>query len=210
MELTLEQIQQSTVGLFAGTLGVEFLEATPDLVRARIAVGEQHCTMPGQMHGGAVIAFADTLGAYGTVLNMPDGAGTSTIESKTNFFGKVPSGAFVIGESRPLHRGRRTMVWETRITTEAGKLAAIVTQTQIMIAREQSPQEALAALFATGEASDHQALLAKLERSGGALYRSWAENEDDPDARARLLAAADREDENAVVLEELLAKRSGG
>jgi 1,4-dihydroxy-2-naphthoyl-CoA hydrolase len=210
MEMTLEQIQASTRGLFAEMLGVEFLETTPELVRARILVGERHCTMPGLMHGGAVMALADTLGAYGTVLNLPPGAGTTTVESKTNFFSKVPSGAHVIAECRPLHRGRRTMVWETKVMTEAGKLAATVTQTQIVLAAEQSPQDALAALFAEGATNDHQALLAKLERSGGALYRRWAEAETNEEVKAGLLAAADREDENAVVLEELLASRAGG
>ncbi len=79
------------------------------------------------------MAFADTLGAYGTFLNLPEGARTTTIESKTNFFSKAPSEAKVTGECRPLHRGRRTMVWQTRVSREDGRLVALVTQTQMVL-----------------------------------------------------------------------------
>jgi 1,4-dihydroxy-2-naphthoyl-CoA hydrolase len=85
------------------------------------------------LHGGAVMAFADTLGAAATVLNLPEGKGTTTIESKTNFVGPAPVGVTVIGETTPIHRGRRTMVWQTRITTAEGKLVAVVTQTQMVL-----------------------------------------------------------------------------
>jgi uncharacterized protein (TIGR00369 family) len=84
------------------------------------------------MHGGAIMAFADTLGAAGTILNLPDGAGTTTIESKTNFIAGAPLGARLTGETLPVHRGRRTQVWTTRITTAEGRLVAVVTQTQLI------------------------------------------------------------------------------
>jgi len=91
------------------------------------------CTVGNSLHGGAIMAFADTLGAVGTILNMPAGHRTTTIESKTNFISGAPLGSKVTGESTPLHRGRTTQVWQTRITSEAGKLVAIVTQTQMVI-----------------------------------------------------------------------------
>ncbi len=79
------------------------------------------------------MAFADTLGAIATVLNLPEGASTTTIESKTNFLGPAPTGSTVVGECTPIHRGRRTMVWQTRISTQEGRLVALVTQTQMVI-----------------------------------------------------------------------------
>lgn len=206
MAITLEQIQATTRGLFPDQLGIRFLEAGPERVRAELAVTEALCTTPGVMHGGAIMAFADTLGAYATVLNLPQGAGTTTLESKTNFFARASSGAKVTGECTPLHRGRRTMVWETRIDDEAGTRVARVTQTQIVLAPAAGPDDALAALFATGETADHQTTLASLERSGGALYRAWADREADPAARAELLEAARREDRNAELLERLVAR----
>ncbi len=207
MEMDLATVQQTTQGLLPETLGVQFLRAEPDCIEAELFVTEALCTTPGVMHGGAIMAFADTLGAYGTVLSLSPGDGTTTIESKTNFFSKAPSQAKVRGECRPLHKGRRTMVWQTRITREDGRLVALVTQTQIVLPREVSAEEQLGALFADGGTLDRQDLLARLERSGGALYRGWAGQETDPEAKAALLAAAEREDENAVVLEELVARR---
>ena len=91
------------------------------------------CTVPGVMHGGAIMAFADTLGGAGTALNLPPGAGTTTIESKTNFFGPARTGETIRGECTPLHRGKRTMVWQTRVIGPDGKLLALVTQTQIVL-----------------------------------------------------------------------------
>ena len=204
--MDLDTLQKTTEGFLPGTLGVRFTAVEPDLVQAELFVREDLCTTPGVMHGGAIMAFADTLGAYGTVLNLPPGAGTTTIESKTNFFLKAPSEALVSGECRPLHKGQRTMVWQTRVTREDGRLVAIVTQTQIVLPRRLAPEEQLGALFAEGETRDHQSLLATLERSGGALYRSWAEEETDAEARAALLAAAEREDQNAEVLEALAGR----
>ena len=119
---------------FAQVLGVKFLSATPECVTAEITVRDDLCTRPAVLHGGAIMAFADTLGACGTVLNLPQGAGTTTIESKTNFLAPAAVGTKVIGECTALHRGKRTMVWQTRITAaEGGRLLAIVTQTQVVL-----------------------------------------------------------------------------
>jgi 1,4-dihydroxy-2-naphthoyl-CoA hydrolase len=119
---------------FAQVLGVKFLSATPECVTAEITVRDDLCTRPAVLHGGAIMAFADTLGACGTVLNLPQGAGTTTIESKTNFLAPAAVGTKVIGECIALHRGKRTMVWQTRITAaEGGRLLAIVTQTQMVL-----------------------------------------------------------------------------
>lgn len=118
---------------FAKLLGIEIVEASPDHITARMLVRDDLCTRPAVLHGGAIMAFADTLGAMATVLNLADGASTTTIESKTNFLGPAPAGSTVIGECTPIHRGRRTMVWQTRISTDAGRLVAIVTQTQLVI-----------------------------------------------------------------------------
>ena len=91
------------------------------------------CTLPAILHGGAVMAFADTVGAYATVANLPAGATTTTLESKTNFFAAIPLGDTAKAECTPLHRGRTTMVWQTRISRGDGRLAAIVTQTQMVL-----------------------------------------------------------------------------
>ena len=206
--MDLETIQKTTAGLLPDLLGIEFTRADADGIDAELFVKDELCTTPGVMHGGAIMAFADTLGAYGTVLNLPPGAGTTTIESKTNFFSKAPSQAPVLGECRALHKGRRTMVWQTRVSRSDGRLVALVSQTQIVLPAELSPAEQMASLFATGETLDHQGLLASLERSGGALYRAWAEQETDAQAKEALLAAAEREDLNAAVLEEIVQKRS--
>ena len=118
---------------FAELLGIEFVSAAPERVVAELAVRDELCTRPAVMHGGAIMAFADTLGAAGTILNLPEGAGTTTIESKTNFVAAAPLGTRLIGEATPVHRGRRTMVWQTRISTPDGKLVALVTQTQMVL-----------------------------------------------------------------------------
>ena len=118
---------------FAQVLGVKFLSATAECVTAEMTVREELCTRPAVLHGGAIMAFADTLGACGTVLNLPQGSGTTTIESKTNFLAPAAVGTKVIGECTALHRGTRTMVWQTRITAEGGRLIAIVTPTQMVL-----------------------------------------------------------------------------
>lgn len=131
--IDVEILQKRVQGLFPASLGVRFTEASEDLVRAELEVRDDLCTVPGIMHGGAIMAFADTLGAVGTVMNLPPGAGTTTIESKTNFFAAAPTGTVVTGECTPLHRGRRTMVWQTRVSLADGKLVALVTQTQMVL-----------------------------------------------------------------------------
>ena len=118
---------------FAELIGIEFTEAAPEKVVAEMTVRGDLCTRPAVLHGGAIMAFADTLGAAGTFLNLPEGAGTTTIESKTNFIAAAPLGTRVTGEATPVHRGRRTMVWQTRITTAEGRLVALVTQTQLVL-----------------------------------------------------------------------------
>ncbi|MBI3991812.1 MAG: PaaI family thioesterase [Candidatus Lambdaproteobacteria bacterium] len=128
-----ESIQKRFKGLFAEVLGVRLLEATKERVLAEMTGRDDLCTLPGITHGGAIMAFADTLGAVGTVLNLPDGAGTSTIESKTNFFAAVPSTGTMRAECTPLHVGGSTMVWQTRITRDDGRLVAQVVQTQIVL-----------------------------------------------------------------------------
>ena len=118
---------------FAALLGIEFVHAAPDRIAARMTVRDDLCTRPAVLHGGAMMAFADTLGAAGTLVNLPAGAGTTTIESKTNFFAPAPSGSDILGEATPLHRGRRTMVWQTRVSDADGRLLALVTQTQLVL-----------------------------------------------------------------------------
>jgi uncharacterized protein (TIGR00369 family) len=129
----IQMAHERTRELLPGTLGMEFLEITRERVRAKLPVTKGLCTVGDILHGGAIMAFADSLGATGTVANLPAGAGTTTIESKTNFLRAAPLGTCVIGESTPLHVGRTTMVWQTRITSEDGKLVAIVTQTQMVL-----------------------------------------------------------------------------
>lgn len=118
---------------FAALMGIEILVQEKVRVVGRLSVREDLCTAGGILHGGAYMAFADSLGAIGGFLNLPEGARTTTLESKTNFLGSAPVGSIVTGEATPLHLGRRSSVWQTRITSEAGKLLALVTQTQMTI-----------------------------------------------------------------------------
>ncbi|HXX48721.1 MAG TPA: PaaI family thioesterase [Myxococcota bacterium] len=193
-------------GLFPGTLGIEFVEVGPERVRARLRVEERLCTMPGVLHGGAIMAFADTLGAVATAQNLANGDGTTTIESKTNFLAAGRAGTTIEGDCTPLHRGRRTMVWQTRVSGPDGKLLALVTQTQAVLERARPPAELMAGLFAGKSAAEQQELLATLERAGGALYRALAQGATDAKVRDELLQAAEREDANAVALERLLGR----
>ena len=118
---------------FAELLGIEFVGVAPDKIVAEMTVREGLCTRPAVLHGGAIMAFADTLGATGTIVNLPEGSGTTTIESKTNFVAPAPAGTRVVGEATPVHRGRRTMIWQTRVSTPEGRLVALVTQTQLVL-----------------------------------------------------------------------------
>jgi 1,4-dihydroxy-2-naphthoyl-CoA hydrolase len=119
---------------FAGLLGIELKEAGKERVVAELRVREELCTSNSILHGGAVMAFADSLGGLATFLNLPEGAkGTTTIESKTNFLGAARAGQVVTAECTPIHRGRTTQVWQTRLTGEGGRLVALVTQTQMVL-----------------------------------------------------------------------------
>jgi len=118
---------------FATLMGVEIVETDKARVIGRLTVREDLCTSGHILHGGAYMAFADTLGAIAGFLNLPAGAGTTTLESKTNFLGSARVGEMVSGETTPLHVGRRSSVWQTRITNDAGKLLAVVTQTQMVL-----------------------------------------------------------------------------
>ncbi len=118
---------------FPRLMGIEVIEAEKDRVRARLTVRPDLCTSGHILHGGAIMAFADTLGAIGAFLNLPEGTATTTLESKTNFIGAAKEGTVVSAETTPFHVGRRSSVWQTRITREDGKLVAIVTQTQMVL-----------------------------------------------------------------------------
>ena len=120
-------------GLFSDLSGLTLVQAEPDRVVATLRVRPDLCTAGGILHGGAIMAFADTLGAVATVLNIPESAGTATIESKTNFFRPAPVETTVTGTTTPLNKGRRTQTWETRVTSAEGKLVAVVTQTQMVL-----------------------------------------------------------------------------
>ncbi|RAK67397.1 PaaI family thioesterase [Phenylobacterium kunshanense] len=118
---------------FSNLMGLEIVERSKDRVVGRLTVREDLCTAGGILHGGAFMAFADALGAIGGVMNLEPGARTTTLESKTNFLGSAPVGSVVQGEATPLHVGRRSSVWQTRITNADGKLLALVIQTQMTI-----------------------------------------------------------------------------
>ena len=118
---------------FGDLLGIRITRAEPARVTAEMLIRDEICTVPGIAHGGALMSLADTVGATATVLNLPPDAGTTTLESKTNFFAPAPAGTTVQAECLPLHRGRRTMVWQTRITNTEGRLLAMVTQTQMVL-----------------------------------------------------------------------------
>jgi 1,4-dihydroxy-2-naphthoyl-CoA hydrolase len=131
---TPQDIQARFAGLLPDLMGIEFLETSPDRVVATMKVRPDLCTAGGILHGGSVMAFADTLGAVGTVINLPAGARTTTVESSTKFLAGAAVNTMVTGESTAFHKGRTTMVWQTLIRNEAGKLCAVVTQTQLVMA----------------------------------------------------------------------------
>jgi uncharacterized protein (TIGR00369 family) len=121
---------------FADFLGIKITHVSPERVEAELPVRGELATVPDILHGGAIMAFADNVGAVGAVANLPKGARTATIESKTNFFAAIPVGETARAESTPLHLGRTTMVWQTKITRADGRLCALVIQTQIVIPAE--------------------------------------------------------------------------
>ena len=117
---------------FNKLLGVNVLHRSAERVEAELAVREELCNRQGVLHGGAVMALGDTLGGMIASSSLPAGGRTATIESKTNFFAAIPRGDVAHAVCVPLHRGRTTIVLETRITRGDGKLSAIVTQTQLI------------------------------------------------------------------------------
>ena len=117
---------------FAQLLGIEFLSAEGDSLVARMLIRPELCTIGGIAHGGAIMSFADTLGAAAAFINLPaDANGTATVESKTNFITPAPAGSTVIGRTSMVHRGKRTQVWQTLVATEQEKLVALIVQTQM-------------------------------------------------------------------------------
>jgi uncharacterized protein (TIGR00369 family) len=132
--MTILEKLQSIKLPFAELMGVTFTEAEKDRVVARMVVKADLCTLNHTIHGGAIMALADSVGAAATVINLPaDAKGTTTLESKTNFIGGAKEGSTVVAITTPVHRGRRTQVWQTRIESEEGKLIAVVTQTQMVL-----------------------------------------------------------------------------
>ena len=118
---------------FGEMMGIDIAERDKARVVGRLTVREDLCTSGDILHGGALMAFADTLGAIGASLNLRPGQGTTTIESKTNFLGAARLGQTITAETTPLHVGRRSSVWTTRITNPEGRLLAVVTQTQMVL-----------------------------------------------------------------------------
>jgi uncharacterized protein (TIGR00369 family) len=129
----LTALQQLLQPLFPGLMGVTLVRVEPEIVVATMQVRPDLCTTGGILHGGAHMAFADTLGAVGTFVNLAQGKRTTTVESSTKFIAGAKEGSTVTGESIALHRGRTTMVWQTRITSDEGRLCALVTQTQLVL-----------------------------------------------------------------------------
>ncbi len=127
------QIQSLLDPGFPGLMGVTLTALAPDRVVATLQVRPDLCTLGGILHGGAYMAFADTLGAVGTVLNLPAGKRTTTTDSSTKFIASAKVGTLATAECLALHRGRSTMVWQTSVRNADGKLCAVVTQTQLVI-----------------------------------------------------------------------------
>jgi uncharacterized protein (TIGR00369 family) len=137
--LTPAAIQKVIAPHLPGLLGIEIAEATPDRVVGRLRVRPEICTVGRILHGGGIMAFADTLGAVGTFMNLPAGATTTTIESSTRFLAAAAEGTVISGETIPLHKGRTTMVWQTSIRREDGRLCAVVSQTQLVMEPKATP-----------------------------------------------------------------------
>jgi uncharacterized protein (TIGR00369 family) len=130
---TVESLQRLWTPLFPGLMGIEIKEASAERVVATMLVRPDLCTTADMLHGGAIMALADTLGAVGTFQNLPEGASTTTIDSSTKFIRGARAGTTVTAESTAFHRGRTTMVWQTLVKSEDGKLCAVVTQTQLVL-----------------------------------------------------------------------------
>ncbi len=132
MNIDVAAVTEAFKGTLAELLGIQLVEATRERVVAELTYREALTTVGGSLHGGTLMAFADTIGAVATVLNLPPGATTTTLESKTNFFAAGRAGT-VRAESTPLHRGKRTMVWQTRVTDDGGRLLSLTIQTQMVL-----------------------------------------------------------------------------
>ena len=199
--IAIDTLRKTMEGIFPEHLGLRLVEVTEERVLGELDVAKHHCTSAGVLHGGAIMAVADTLGAYGTVVQLPPGARTATLESKTNFFAGVKRGSTLYAECLPLHRGRSTMVWRTTLRNSDGAVAAIVTQTQMVLAAKLDAEEQLANLFRGKSPEDLRPLLARFERASAAVYDALACGESDSERKAALLESAARERVNAEVLE---------
>ena len=131
--LDLDTVQKMIAPGFAGLMGLRLTELAPDRVVAEMRVRADLCTGGGILHGGAYMAFADTLGAVGTVVNLAAGKRTTTTDSSTKFIAGARVDTTVTAECVALHRGRSTMVWQTSVRNDQGKLCAVVTQTQLVL-----------------------------------------------------------------------------
>src|SRR4029450_5284612 len=125
-------LNEGLKGTLGEVLGLRFVEAAPERVVAELTIRDELRTVGGALHGGTLMALADTVGAAATVLNLPPGAGTTTLESKTNFFAAGRAGG-VRAEAAPLHRGKQTMVWQPRVVDESGRLLSMTIQTQMVL-----------------------------------------------------------------------------
>jgi 1,4-dihydroxy-2-naphthoyl-CoA hydrolase len=125
-------MNDSLLGTLARLLGIRFVETSAERVIAELSIRDDLRTVGGALHGGALMALADTVGAAATIVNLPAGASTTTLESKTNFFAAGRAGV-VRAEATPLHRGKRTMVWQTRVTDDTGRLLSLTIQTQMVL-----------------------------------------------------------------------------
>jgi 1,4-dihydroxy-2-naphthoyl-CoA hydrolase len=132
MTIDAATINERFKGTLGDLLGIRFVEAGPERVVAELTYRDDLTTVGGALHGGALMALADTVGAAATVVNLPPGASTTTLESKTNFFAPGRAGV-VRAEATPLHRGKRTQVWQTRVTDAGGRLLSLTTQTQMVL-----------------------------------------------------------------------------
>ncbi|HUF54225.1 MAG TPA: PaaI family thioesterase [Dehalococcoidia bacterium] len=202
MDDQVAQMQSMLDAMFPKVLGMKLTEVTPDRIKADLTVTPDICTTGNILHGGAAMTMADFMGAAGTFLNLPPGAGTTTLESKTNFIGSATVGQRIEATCEPVHKGKSTQVWRTTIKRDGGKAVAVVTQTQMVLAGPPSNQELLASLFQGKPLAEQKALLAQLERAGAGLYRAFAAQETDEARQAELLRAAEKEEENARTLEK--------
>ena len=133
MDVAAPALTEGLSGTLGALLGIRFVETSKERVVAELTIRDELRTVGGAVHGGTLMAFADTVGAAATIVNLPPNAGTTTLESKTNFFAAGRDGV-IRAEAIPLHRGRRTMVWQTRVTDEGGRLLSLTIQTQIVLA----------------------------------------------------------------------------